>query len=274
MCPEVVADEPWPYGLVGDEKSYARQLDGDFFADVKNSDHFLQALKEEAEEKQVDADAHLKSVRLNAKNFMKGSTIVDRSEFIDALLNAVSEDGLLTLVLGGKSVGKTLVVSRVADKVRQTRGANRTTLLLNMRQMPAKDFYEATLSVASESSEQAQALWEIIKQLPIMATAVEAAQAGFAGAAAPLAVQNLVKSLDDDYKAEALSELVKGIAKKCNDTTIIIDEANLVLPNNEDTDEAKTAKRALAQITGSTKEALQASVILISSEHCHPFIKS
>ena len=82
LFPEVVADEPWPYGLVGDEKSYARQLDGNFFADVKNGSLFLQALEEDAREKQVDADAHLKSVRLNAKNFMKGSTIVDRSQFM------------------------------------------------------------------------------------------------------------------------------------------------------------------------------------------------
>ena len=55
-----------PYGLVGDEKSYGRQLDGDFFADVKNSDLFLQALKEDAEEKQVDA-AHLKSAVLTPR---------------------------------------------------------------------------------------------------------------------------------------------------------------------------------------------------------------
>eukprot|EP00439_Symbiodinium_sp_Y106_P006175 s3475_g1.t1 len=50
---KVGANQHWPYGLVGDEKSefYAHQLDGDFFADVKNSDLFLQALKEDAGEK-------------------------------------------------------------------------------------------------------------------------------------------------------------------------------------------------------------------------------
>ena len=65
MFPEVVADEPWPYGLVGDEKSefYAGQLDGDFFADVKNSSFFLEVLEVDAREKQVDADVHLKTVQ-------------------------------------------------------------------------------------------------------------------------------------------------------------------------------------------------------------------
>ncbi|CAE7503214.1 unnamed protein product, partial [Symbiodinium pilosum] len=231
----VVADEPWPYGLVGDEKSYARQLDGNFFADVKNGSLFLQALEEDAREKQVDADAHLKSVRLNAKNFMKGSTIVDRQ----------APDG------------------------------NRTILLVDMRDMPARDFYEATLSVASKQTNVLDILahlplfgkrfragpqsrvWRFIQQLPFMATLLGALRAGKATAAAPLAmaVQNLVKSLDNDDKAQALPELVKGIAKKSIDTTVIIDEANLALPKDGNDAKAETAKAALAQITGNTKQS-------------------
>ena len=277
LLPEVGANQHWPYGLVGDEKSYARQVDGNFFADVKNSSFFLKALKEDAGEKQVDADAHLKTVRLNAKKFMQGNTLVDRESFIQSLTDAIFEDGLLTLVLGGKSVGKSLVVSYVAEQVRQAPHGNRTILLVNMRQMPAKDFYEATLSVASKQTNVLDILtqlplfgqrfragpqsrvWRFIQQLPFMATLVGALRAGMATAAAPLAmaVQNLVKSLDDDDKAQALSELVKGIAKKCNDTTIIIDEANLALPNDGNDAKAETAKTALAQITGENQGGLQ-----------------
>ena len=195
MLPEVGANQHWPYGLVGDEKSefYARQLDGDFFADVKNSDLFLQALKEDAGEKQVGADAHLNSIDQKATQFMKGQPneprkIVDRESFTDSLTDAISRDGKLTLVLGGKSVGKTLVVSHVAEQVRQAPGGNRTTLLVNMRQMPADDFYEATLSVASKQTNVLDILaqlplvgkrfragpqsrvWRFIQQLPFMAT--------------------------------------------------------------------------------------------------------
>jgi len=97
VLPEVGANQHWPYGLVGDEKSefYARQLDGDFFADVKNSDLFLQALKEDAGEKQVGADAHLNSIDQKATQFMKGEPneprkIVDRESFIDSLTDAIS----------------------------------------------------------------------------------------------------------------------------------------------------------------------------------------
>ena len=298
LLPEVGANRPWPYGLVDAEGSefYARQLDGNFFADVKNSSFLIQALEEDAREKQVDADAHLNSIDRKATEFMKGGSnrqrkIVDREGFIEALKKAVYKDGLLTLVLGGKSVGKSLVVSYVAEQVRQAPHGNRTTLLADMRDMPAKDFYEATLSVASKQTNVLDILtelplfgkrfragpqsrvWRFIQQLPFMATLLGALRAGLATAAAPLAmaVQNFVKSLDDDHKAQALSELVKGIIEKGNDTTIIIDEANLALPNDEDTDEAKTAKRSLAQITLNTKQSFQASVVLISSEHGYPF---
>ena len=291
LLPEVGANQHWPYGLVGDEKSYARQVDGNFFADVKNSSFFLKALKEDAGEKQVDADAHLKTVRLNAKKFMQGNTIVDRESFIQSLTDAIFEDGLLTLVLGGKSVGKSLVVSYVAEQVRQAPGRNRTTLLVNMRQMPADDFYEATLSVASKQTNVLDILtqlplfgkrfragpqsrvWRFIQQLPFMATLLGAWRAGMAAAAAPLAtsVQNALASLNDRAKAECLAQLVNDIKKKGNNTAIIIDEANLALPNDGNNAKAETAKTALAQITGETKEAFKASVVLISSEHGYPF---
>ena len=298
LFPEVVGDEPWPYGLVGDEKSefYARQLDGDFFADVKNSDLFLQALQEDAEEKQVDADDHLNSIDRKATEFLKGGSnrqrkIVDRESFIDSLTDAISRDGKLTLVLGGKSVGKTLVVSHVAEQVRQAPGGNRTTLLVNMRQMPADDFYEATLSVASKQTNVLDILtqlplfgkrfragpqsrvWRFIQQLPFMATLLGAWRAGMAAAAAPLAtsVQNALASLNDRAKAECLAQLVNDIKKNGNNTAIIIDEANLALPNDGNNAKADTAKTALAQITGETKEAFTASVVLISSEHGYPF---
>ena len=284
MLPEVGANQHWPYGLVGDEKSYARQVDGNFFADVKNSSFFLKALKEDAGEKQVDADAHLKTVRLNAKKFMQGNTIVDRESFIQSLTDAIFEDGLLTLVLGGKSVGKSLVVSYVAEQVRQAPHGNRTILLVNMRQMPADDFYEATLSVASKQTNVLDILtqlplfgkrfragpqsrvWRFIQQLPFMATLLGAWRAGLA-----TSVQNALASLNDRAKAECLAQLGNDIKKKGNNTAIIIDEANLALPNDGNNAKAETAKTALAQITGETKEAFTASVVLISSEHGYPF---
>ena len=278
LLPEVGADQHWPYGLVGDEKSYARQVDGNFFADVKNSSFFLKALKEDAGEKQEDADAHLNSIDRKATEFMKGGSnrqrkIVDREAFIKALKKAVCKDGLLTLVLGGKSVGKTLVVSHVADEVRQAQGSSRTVVLANLRRGGETDFYQAVFGVAAEQQGLAEKLPSLFKEVATIASGLAAAAENLNAATATLAasVRSIIGIMQPEQKALTFSKLVKSIQETGNDTTIIIDEANLALPNDEDTDEAKTAKRALAQITGSTKEAFQASVVLISSEHGYPF---
>ena len=273
LLPEVGADQHWPYGLVGDEKSYARQVDGNFFADVKNSSFFLKALKEDAGEKQVDADAHLKTVRLNAKKFMKGSTIVDRKAFIQSLTDAIFEDGLLILVLGGKSVGKSLVVSYVVDQVRQAQGSSRTVVLANLRRGGATDFYQAVFGAAAEQQGLAEKLPSLFKEVATIASGLAAAAENLNAATATLAtsVRNIIGIMQPEQKALTFSKLVKSIQETGNGTTIIIDEANLALPNDGNDAKAETAKTALAQITGETKEAFQASVVLISSEHGYPF---
>ena len=275
MLPEVGANQHWPYGLVDAEGSefYARQLDGNFFADVKNSSFFLQALEEDAREKQVDADAHLKTVRLNAKKFMQGNTIVDRKAFIQSLTDAIFEDGLLTLVLGGKSVGKSLVVSYVADKVRQAQGSSRTVVLANLRRGGEADFYQAVFGAAAEQQGLAEKLPSLFKEVVTMASGLVAAAENLNAATAPLAasVRSIIGIMQPEQKALTFSKLVKSIQETGNNTAIIIDEANLALPNDGNDAKAETAKTALAQITGETKEAFTASVILISSEHGYPF---
>ena len=77
--------------------------------------------------------------------------------------------------------------------------------------------------------------------------------------------------MQPEQKLQSLSKLVKGIQETDNSNTIIIDEASLALPDDEDPAAAKPAKAALAQITASTNQNLKASIILISSEHGYPY---
>ena len=229
LLPEVGADQHWPYGLVGDEKSYARQVDGNFFADVKNSSFFLKALKEDAGEKQVDADAHLNSIDRKATEFMKGGSnrqrkIVDREAFIKALKKAVCKDGLLTLVLGGKSVGKSLVVSYVADKVRQAQGSSRTVVLANLRRGGEADFYQAVFGAAAEQQGLAEKLPSLFKEVVTMASGLVAAAENLNAATAPLAasVRSIIGIMQPEQKALTFSKLVKSIQETGNNTAIII----------------------------------------------------
>ena len=106
-----------------------------------------------------------------------------------------------------------------------------------------------------------------------MASGLVAAAENLNAATAPLAasVRSIIGIMRPEQKALTFSKLVKSIQETGNNTAIIIDEANLALPNDGNDAKAETAKTALAQITGETKEAFTASVILISSEHGYPF---
>ena len=268
LLPEVGANQHWPYGLVGDEKSYARQVDGNFFADVKNSSFFLKALKEDAGEKQVDADAHLKTVRLNAKKFMQGNTIVDRNAFIQSLTDAIFEDGLLTLVLGGKSVGKSTVIQSVVANFTQAKRSQRTVVFTDMREMPSKDFFTAVLSTAPPLMALRSAVSVAGTSIFIRFLAGVLSIVPKAGKLVADSLANLLDNMDGKMREQGFVSLVRRAGKGI---AIIVDEANLALPKDGNDAKAETAKAALAQITGITKQNLKASVVLISSEHGYPF---
>ena len=268
LLPEVGANQHWPYGLVGDEKSYARQVDGNFLADVKNSSFFLKALKEDAGEKQVDADAHLKTVRLNAKKFMQGNTIVDRESFIQSLTDAIFEDGLLTLVLGGKSVGKSTVIQSVVANFTQAKRSQRTVVFTDMREMPAKDFFTAVLSTAPPLMAFRSAVSVAGTSIFIRFLAGVLSIVPKVGKLVSDSLARLLDNMDGKMKQEGFVSLVRRAGKGI---AIIVDEANIALPRDDDLTEAKAARDALAEIVSITKQNLKASVVLISSEHGYPF---
>ena len=268
LLPEVGANQHWPYGLVGDEKSYARQVDSNFFADVKNSSFFLKALKEDAGEKQVDADAHLKTVRLNAKKFMKGNTIVDRKAFIQSLTDAIFEDGLLTLVLGGKSVGKSTVIQSVVANFTQAKRSQRTVVFTDMREMPAKDFFTAVLSTAPPLMAFRSAVSVAGTSIFIRFLAGVLSIVPKVGKLVSDSLAKLLDNMDGKMKQEGFVSLVRRAGKGI---AIIVDEANIALPRDDDLTEAKAARDALAEIVSITKQNVKASVVLISSEHGYPF---
>ena len=270
LLPEVGANRPWPYGLVDAEgsKFYARQLNGDFFADVKDDSLFRQALETDAWEKQVDADAHLKSVRLNANEFIKGSKIVDRSEFIEALVKAVSEDGLLTLILGGKSVGKSTVIQSVVANFTQAKRSQRTVVFTDMREMPAKDFFTAVLSTAPPLMAFRSAVSVAGTSIFIRFLAGVLCIVPKVGKLVSDSLAKLLDKMDGKMKQEGFVSLVRRAGKGI---AIIVDEANIALPRDDDLTEAKAARDALAEIVSITKQNVKASVVLISSEHGYPF---
>ena len=111
-----------PYGLVGDMKSdyYQRHLDADFIKAMKNSSLFMQAAQEDAKEKNMNVEDYLENVLELADKFCVSDEIEDREEFIKAIQIAIRTN-VLTLILGGKSVGKSTIVERLVRKMRKRR---------------------------------------------------------------------------------------------------------------------------------------------------------
>ncbi|CAE7478120.1 unnamed protein product, partial [Symbiodinium sp. CCMP2456] len=259
---EGLKEQPWSYGLVGEKGSdlYARKLDGNFFCDMNNASLFLQALDADARDKHTDASVLLRSIDNAAHAFMRDrQKVLDRELFKEAVQQAICSKGKLALIQRGYSLGTTYLLRHVVDTVRQAPGGNRTILYANMRAVPRDDFYMAALSAASE---QASVL-KVFTRLPLLSQRL-----GFFGRLWPsaLVVQGLVKSLNTSSRAKCLAQLVDEVRKEGNDTTIVIDEANLVLPCSYSRSPAKkeACKAALAQITS---EVFDASVVLTASTH-------
>ena len=216
----------------------------------------------------MDADAHLKTVRLNAKKFMKGNTIVDRKAFIQSLTDAIFEDGLLTLVLGGKSVGKSTVIQSVVANFTQAKRSQRTVVFTDMREMPAKDFFTAVLSTAPPLMAFRSAVSVAGTSIFIRFLAGVLSIVPKVGKLVSDSLAKLLDNMDGKMKQEGFVSLVRRAGKGI---AIIVDEANIALPRDDDLTEAKAARDALAEIVSITKQTVKASVVLISSEHGYPF---
>eukprot|EP00435_Cladocopium_sp_Y103_P007804 s231_g2.t1 len=254
-----------PYGLVGDMKSdyYQRHLDADFIKNMKDSSLFVQAAQEDAKEENMTVEDYLKSVLELANKFCVSDEIEDREEFIKAIEKAI-QTNVLALILGGKSVGKSTIVERLVRKMRNEKTTNRTLLLSDMRDYPSKDYFKAVLTEASNQQSLLKTVWNAIKKT------FKGLTANIQANAVP-GVSLALKDMTTEEKEATLAEVISEL--KGDGITIIIDEANLALPADQNADQMdiKTAKAALAQITKITKQSNQASVILISSEHGYPY---
>ena len=255
---------------------YQRHLDADFIKAMKNSSLFMQAAQEDAKEKNMNVEDYLENVLELADKFCVSDEIEDREEFIKAIQIAIRTN-VLTLILGGKSVGKSTIVERLVRKMRKEKTTNRMVLLSDMRDYPSKDYFEAVLTEASKDQSLLKKVWNAIKAskdqsflkkvwntikalLPLTANIQPNPVFGVS-----LALKDMKTKEKEATLAEVISEL------KGDGVTIIIDEANLALPANDNAEKMETAKAALAQITKTTKQSKLASVILISSEHGYPY---
>ena len=228
---------------------------------------FWAAVEKAASSNKTDAETYVGKIAGWAKAHIDSGKVVDREPQIEALVQSMSQKGLLTLVLGGKNLGKTLLkgeaIHRCADRKDK----------INVLSVDMRDASLAgrPLMAALDLERQKSLKW------------ITRAVQGFRAVIAQMQpVDNKAISMGTGAAAKDLLDLViqekqVNIENFINQTvrsgripSIVVDEAKLALPGISG--EANTAaKTALATITKWTKQTKQANFMLISSEFGYPF---
>ena len=207
--------------------------------------------------------SYLKTVNDTATVFLLTRDAVDRDDAIANLCEQMQVKGRLCLVLGGKNLGKTLLkekaIARCKTKV--------NILSVNMREadMSGKDLMTALNLQRQKSLGWARLLVEMLGaviRFPVDYALKRTSSFSEAGAAAKEVIGVAIS-----YHQISIGNFISR-SKKI--PSIIIDEANAALPGMAG-DGSVAARSALRAITRWTKEASQASVILVSSEFGYPF---
>ena len=177
-----------------------------------------------------------------AEAHIRSGKVVGRECQIEALMKAMSEKGL-TLVLGGKNLGKTILKNEAIRRCADRKGKI-NFLSVNMRD---GSLAGRPLMAALD--------WQRQKSLRWTTRAVQGLRAVFAP------VVNQACNIDNFINKAVRSGRIPSI---------VVDEANLALPGISG-EPNTAAKAAIEVITKWTKETWQASIMLISSEYGYPY---
>ena len=221
---------------------------------------FYRLARKAADELRVDVDKYLANISMLAENFTNSKEIINREGFQAALRQAMMETKF-TLVLGAKSLAKSLIKNHMVMQVENAPNSKLTILDVDMRKDPDKPLFLWIFERIENKCQSIQAYWEkgwaMMKAIKISLKAM----------IANVEVQ-AEASRDNDSPKQLLEEVIKKIDEKTgNATCILVDEANLALPGD---DEAQ-AQKALQYFVMLTKQQSQASVVLISSEFAYPY---
>ena len=225
----------------------------------------------------LGVEEYLSNVRRLQDEFINTKEVVDRGDFMKALRDAMLLNEF-TLVLGGKSLGKTLIRNQTVCDTENEANAKLTIVDVNMREHPSQELFNAILQrVAEKSKDSASNLKQIVGK--VASSLGGLASAAFVGtnadkvaaaASTPIssAITALIERLSSSDKERTLSSLIRDLKGKGNATCIVVDEANQALPVATD---SESAQRTLQYFVMLTKETSIASVVLISSELGYPY---
>ena len=246
--------------------------------DAGDANVFWAAVQKAAGSNETDVQTYMKSSVALARSHMNSSKVVDRDAAIQTMMQSMEEPGLLTLVLGGKNLGK----SFLRKTALQRSSANLVALSVDMRSRPGTNLLDSILVSANQSWEEVadeEGISAVLGSLSGIVSAAMVVQENMGQAANPIAMlaSNLVKTVVEtatkkSFVRSAVDAFLARVNAGRKQTAIVVDEANLALPGLANGEKERSeAKEALAAITQWTKQDMVASVVLISSEFAYPF---
>ena len=246
--------------------------------EVGDANVFWAAVQKAAGSNNTDVQIYMKNSVALARSHMNSSKVVDRDAAIQSMMESMAQPGLLTLVLGGKNLGK----SFLRKTALQRSSANVVALSVDMRSRPGTNLLDSILVSANQSWEEVayeEGISAVLGSLSGIFSAAVVVQENMGQAAHPIATlpNNLVKTVVEtvtkkSFVRSAVDAFLARVNAGTKQTAIVVDEANLALPGLTNGEKARReAKEALAAITQWTKQDMVASVVLISSEFAYPF---
>ena len=222
---------------------------------------FYRLARKAADELRVDANKYLANVSMLAENFTNSNEIINRESFQTALRQAMMETKF-TLVLGAKSLAKSLIKNHMVMQVENAPNSKLTILDVDMREDPNRELFAWIFERLEKKCQSMQGWWgkgwAMIKAITTVKVNAKIANVEVQAEA----------SGEKESPKRVLTAVIGELKKKIgNASCIIVDEANLALPGD---DEAR-AQKALQYFVMLTKQQKRASVVLISSEFAYPY---
>ena len=264
-----------PRGLIGGnatEHFYNTELKlKDGFEMVQESSLFFECAKQDASKENLSVKDYLKRCADNAKGYIYSEDVYDREETKNFLKFATSNKGSFMCFLGGKSVGKSLLLR---DLQKEAKSRNQRVFIINARSS-GSNLEEGMFKAISDTlTERESKTWIRLVSRFRVASAVTTDVARLSTNSSPGAVSTVKDGLELWQRLEEVPSLNASIDALLMDKslgpsppTFVFDEANIsFLEGNK-----KSSKSALEFLTRYTKEENKISVILATSEHLFPY---
>ncbi len=265
------------------DKFYAHEIDicEEGLAWLSQPGLMWEAAKKDAAEKGIPVEKYIEEVETNFGTFSNSHVVYDRQELVMYLNKAFSKKGSLTLLLGGKNVGKSKVLKSLAKIANNS--SELLVLYVDARYSPGRLDIGLANGIAQLVFEHVYRTPEPNKDWIKFLTENNAA-INFVLLFFPFAmkkelrdilrfIRKVVLNPTSKDMAAASETVIQRFIKIANDRkrypVLVIDEVNVVLGNKGKPD--SQTKGLLINFESYTKQDSRINVILASSQHAYPY---